>query len=310
METQDKQPTNTLTSVQDRVLGQIIQDAIEPRPRYVFLCLTASVWGLWLLSIVFGALAAAVVFCTTLYRYYDLYEVFNPTFIAFSFEVLPFVWIGLFALMIYVAYRQLRKTATGYRYPTAWLAISSLVLSGLIGYWAHSYGFGWWLDTKLDGYASAYPSQSDLELKMWQEPELGRLVGSAGTEVVSDTIHIQFTDMNGQVWDMDITELALTDRALLDAQSQVRVLGELITAQPAVFHACNVFPWTMGQAYTKADIKERRAEYINKIYDHKDKYLARLAEFEEAVADDQGMDKPAMSPCADMTAVERVSESM
>ena len=301
---------DNIVSVQDRVFDTIEEQGIEPRSRYVFMCVAALVWVLWVISVVFGAMAAAVLMNIVLYRYYDLYEIFASSLFVFVFKGLPLIWVVAFVAMIYVAMKQLRRTTTGYRYPTALLALSSVVVSLFAGLWLHTYGFGWWLDAKLDSYTGYYPSQTDHETKLWQNPASGRLVGRPATELTATSTVVPFKDMDNADWELNINNLSTTDRALLDSGDQIRILGAIDTEFDTVFHACNVFAWTMGKPYSRSEIKEKRVEYITKIYGHMDQYNAKMKAYEQAQGTNIDMPMPTMGVCAEMTAIERISKGM
>jgi len=60
----DMKPTNdtnqTPESIQDRVFSRITTDCVKPRSKYVFWCQNSGLWLLWLLTVILGGLATAV----------------------------------------------------------------------------------------------------------------------------------------------------------------------------------------------------------------------------------------------------------
>jgi len=313
----DMQPTPPINqepvSIRDRVFSMIAEQQVEPRSKYLFLCQNALLWLLWLLTVLLGGLATAVLIFTSTYRYYDLYEAMHDNFITFFLEALPLLWVLMFVALMFVAVRGLRATKRGYRLSPLFVGGSSIGVSLLLGCLGSASGFGFVVDRALGEYAPMYYSQVEREQLMWQQPNEGRLVGhfAESTRPANDTVI--FTDSLGQDWQMNIAELKVPDRLLLTSDQQVRVLGQELGGESARFHACGVFPWMLDKKRPMRELSSERKVSVAKMHAHLDVATDTAADqlydleqqaFGEARADNL----PSMKICASIAAVRRISD--
>ncbi len=260
--------TEAITTVATSVLKRIEAEQMTPRPRYTFVVWECLVWSLWLLSVVIGAAALAVLFYVGMNATYALYEVTHQNFLTFLFAILPYIWVILLALVAYLAVYGLRHTKRGYRYSAVELVGSSLVLSLAGGVLFHYVGFGHMLDQSLGRQIAQYMSMEKMELKMWQMPTSGRLVGMVvpRPESMSRDAILQFADKDGARWTLSSTELSDYELELLVTKSRVRLLGT--STAPQVFHVCAVFPWMFDKAMARSDMERERRLFEDRIHSH------------------------------------------
>lgn len=301
----------TSTSVKDRVFSSIADQQVEPRPCYVYWCENTAMWLVWLMTVLLGALATAVLIFTSTYRYYDIYEAMHDNFVTFFLQVLPWVWVVAFAGLMLVAMRGLRATRRGYRLSPWLVGGSSVGMSVLLGFVASAAGFGFVVDRTLGEYAPMYTSQAEREQILWQMPNDGRLLGQQQV-AVSATGTVLFTDTHGAVWTVEVQELRAADRELLATSKTVRLLGAPLETEPARFLACGVFPWMLDKKHAMKDLSAERKAYMSQMYAHSHTPVTRLREIEERAltsnADNQSA--PDRKRCPEIAAVRRVSEQM
>jgi hypothetical protein len=310
----DMKPTHdtnkTHESIQDRVFSRITADCVTPRSKYVFWCQNSGMWLIWLLTVVLGGLATAVLIFTSTYRYYDIYEAMHDNFVTYFVQALPILWILASVALMALAMRGLRATRRGYRLSPWVVGGSSVGMSVFFGIAASTLGFGYLVDKTLGEYAPMYYSMADREQKMWQQPDQGRLTGhQIPTELVGQTI--VFMDSDGKHWQMNIEELRSLDKELLASNQQVRVLGKESDGEMRYFHACGVFPWMMDKQRPVKELSAGRKDYVEKMYAHSDTPDGKLRELEQAAFDDARADNsPSMKICAEIAAVRRITNQM
>lgn len=298
-----------LDSIRDRVFSTIDEQNVEPTPCYVFWCQNSAMWVIWLLTVLLGALATAVLVFTSTYRYYDIYEAMHDNFLTFFFQALPVLWIVAFIVLMLVAMRGLKATRRGYRLSPSLVGVSSVGASVLLGVLASSLGFGFVVDRLLGQHAPMYYSEAEREQKMWQQPDEGRLVGHAHLDESIEQVQITFVDSVGKNWTMDIQELRPEDRQLLKSERHVRVLGEQLGDTASRFHACGVFPWMLDKKRPMKELSAERQESVEKMYDHSPKdRLLRLEQL--AFPEVQPESVPSMKICAEIAAVRRIADQM
>jgi hypothetical protein len=258
-----------------QILSRLEDEAIEPRSKWVCSTQEYGVWALWLGTVVLGALSVAVTFFVVSHQRFALYEVTHESFLAFAVEVLPYLWIGIFALMAAFAVVNLRHTKRGYRYPLSMILGSSVLLSFALGGLLHLAGLGFSLDNKMGAWVKGYASQERMELKWWQNPEAGRLVGKAMYVRESDSTDLRFIDMAGTAWQLELDELHDQERQLLTEGRQVRLFG---TPQDATtFHACGAMPWVQDRSYRGEELDRMRQEARVKIKAFKEEKMVQMA---------------------------------
>jgi hypothetical protein len=252
------------------ILARISAEQVVPTPRYAFLLREYTLWSLWVLSIVLGALAVAVTVYDALSMTYALYEATHDNVWTFLVSVVPYVWLAVFAIMTVAAVRGLRATKRGYRYSTWFIITSSVVCSVLGSMLFHTLGFGFWLDNILGRQIDQYMSMEKMELGMWQAPSQGRLIGAlvspAGLNPADESAFL-FKDSDGQVWTIASDELNERDRMLLLSSNRVRLLGT--TTDATTFHVCGVFPWMYARAMGWNEMQHERIMFEKTMFDHR-----------------------------------------
>jgi hypothetical protein len=252
------------------VLSRIQKDSLCPHSKLWYGSKEFGVWLLWLLTVLFGALSVAVTLFVVMHRQYSLYQATHKSFLSFAVDVLPYLWITLFTLMAIFAVYNLRHTKNGYRYPLWKILGSSMVLSLAGGTLLHLAGAGFSLDKQIGVFSKEYPSQEKLELRFWQSPEEGRLVGVfLGPKEGVPLPLVMLEDTTGMRWEMDVTELNDMDRYMIEKGKRVRVIGILESALPAQFHACGVFPWVYEQKYSMRELGEMKKSMQERILRHR-----------------------------------------
>jgi hypothetical protein len=201
-----------------------------------------------------------------MHHQYAFYEATHQNFYTFLIEALPYLWISTFALMAGVAVYNLRHTKHGYRYPLWQIFGSSVVLSLAGGAVLHLFGFGFAVDHMLGKQMPMYASQDKLERRMWQNPEDGRLIGKVTESVVPPAVTATFEDVEGRLWQLDLSELEENERELLLEQGQVKIIGLASKETPNLFHSCGAFPWLLDRPASRADFEATREAFEMKMH--------------------------------------------
>jgi hypothetical protein len=296
----DEKHTDNTASCRRSVMSRIECGEICPRSRTFFKTRECVVWALWFVSVIVGALAVAVTLFVVAHRQYALFEATHDSFFMFLVEVLPFVWILVFGLMIGVGVYNLRHTKRGYRYPMWQIIGSSMVLSLAGGAGLHFVGVGYMTDHMLGQKMGTYDSQEKIEAKLWQNAQEGRLVGFQKAPMTPPGTTITFTDIEGAEWEMSVVDLHQYEIDLLDTKQKVKVMGVIKHMQSGQFHLCGVFPWEYGNSMNRDDLHEVRESFRKKMHDFEDRAERRL---EMMSIDDDSI--KGESVCADLRPLKR-----
>jgi hypothetical protein len=258
-----------------QILGKIETEAVTPRGRWVYLTEEYSLWALWAATVVLGALSVAVTLFVLAHQRFALYELTHRDFTTFAVDVLPTLWLALFTAMVIFAVFNLRQTKRGYRYPLWQILGSSLALSLVLGSFLHVAGAGFSLDKKMGVWSKGYPSQEKLELKWWQNPGEGRLVGKAMYIREGADTEIRFIDMAGTAWQLTLDELHEGEKQLISEGKQVRIFGAINSDRS--FHACGAMPWVQDRSYRGEELDEIRQVAREKIETFREEKMAMMA---------------------------------
>jgi hypothetical protein len=265
----EPEQTTEKTSCKGSVMSRIECGEVCPRSRRFFQTRECVVWSLWALSVVVGALAVAVTLFVFTHRQYTLYEATHDNFITFMVDVLPFVWIIVFAAMVGLGVYELRRTKRGYRYPLWQIFASSMVLSLAGGAALQLFGLGYTTDHMLGQRMGMYDSQDKIERKLWQNPAEGRLLGVAEAPPLPPATAVAFKDIEGAMWQVAITDLREEDLELLDGKRAIKLLGTVSGEQ--LFHPCAVLPLRAPNELSMRDMREEREEFMKKMHDFEER---------------------------------------
>jgi len=286
-------------SVKASVFGRIQEEHLCPRPRLFFFTCECAMWCLWAAATAMGALAVAISLFAVSHHQYALYEATHENFFTFLVDVLPFLWFAVFGLMLLVGGYNLRHTKRGYRYPLWQIIGSSVLLSFAGGSALQMFGFGNVIDHELGEQMSMYASQEKIEQRLWQAPADGRLLGRQTNQTVEPTT-IVFTDISGNGWRVDVTDLSGPELDLLGKAELVRMLGLAENEEARIFHSCGVFPWTFDAHMTRDELYEARELFLSRVKGYREQAEHHMMEMATATAAETKD-----GPCANMPVVRR-----
>lgn len=300
-------PQSNTCSLKESVLQRIEAGEVQPKPKWWFLCGECLMYVLWAISVILGAVAISVIIFVAEHSMFALFEATHESAFDYAIDTVPVAWIVVFVLMAVLAYYNYRHTTTGYRYSLIAILGSSTAFSIVGGVLLHSGGVGAYLDTQLAENMPMYESLERKELKMWLQPEEGRLVGRlAGA--YSEGTTTEFVTADGAAWELVITELLEPDRIVLQNGGTVRVLGMVVTSTANTFYGCGVFPWMYDKVMSYAELQAERRAFIERMYAHKEKLLEQQAELAQFVANAPGRRED--SVCAGHNSVDRIEARM
>jgi hypothetical protein len=137
-----------------------------------------------------------------------------------------------------------------------------------LGFILHVANAGFNLDKQIGAWAKNYPSQEKLELRWWQNPEEGRLVGSAMYIRDGGDTALRFIDASGVMWRFEMEDLREGEKNLLNTGQKVRVFGA-VTEETSMFHVCGAMPWVQDRNYAREELDEIRQKAREKIMSFK-----------------------------------------
>ncbi len=174
---EEKKQENNKDSFTDKLIAEIREKKIEPKPRWRFLLKNYTLYAAGALSLLIGSLAVAVMIYLARFNDLSIHAQIEKTFLEFLLLNLPYFWLLFLAFFIFIIYYNLRHTSKGYRYSPFLLVAVSVVLSIILGVIFFFAGFGEKIDDVLGRKAPFYGHFINRQVDFWSQPDEGRLAG-------------------------------------------------------------------------------------------------------------------------------------
>jgi len=223
--------------IQD-TLKRIKKEQISPEPKWKFLLRKISAWALIGLAILAGALAISVGYYLFSQLDFDLYQFANQNPFVYALSVMPYFWLILVGLAMVAVFLGVRRTEQGYRFNG--LRISLLIVAGIfiIGFFMFRIGFGGRFNSMMM-HNTYYAQNIETKEKQWMQPDRGFL---AGTIYRTSENSLSLNDLNGQQWEVQLTEKTLVRPTVNIANGQmIKIIG--IKQTEKNFVATEIRPW-------------------------------------------------------------------
>ena len=220
-----------------KIQERIDTEQITPLPQWRFLLLRWSFGLLASLSVIIGGFAVgAILFLFVDYHKHGLFPGYYGM-VEFLLMV-PFVWLFVLILFIYITKKSVRYTRTGYRYRLRTVFSVSILLSLIFGLALNYIGVGE-VTHELLNRTSIYDSVVYDSEDAWGRPAMGRLGGTV--LLVQDKDDFSVMDFNGRVWLVHVASSS-DDYFVPKLNSTVRIFG-ILEASSSLFIARSVYEW-------------------------------------------------------------------
>jgi len=160
-------------------IGKIKDEHIVPEPRWKYLVRKYGVWLLFGLIVIFGAASFSAGYFMLANLDWDLYRLMHQNVFSYSLSIFPYFWAVLIGIFMLIAFLDIRKTETGYRF--SWLKISLITIGSIIVFGtAMSFvGLGGRFNAMMAN-GMPYYAQHMMVTKetQWMQPEAGFLSGT------------------------------------------------------------------------------------------------------------------------------------
>jgi len=224
--------------ITSQVLEKIKKEDIRPEAKWKFLLKDYFVWGLFVSSIIIGALAVAVIIFGIKISDWDMYDRLAGGPIKFLIMTLSYFWLLIFVAFILVAYYNLKHTKKGYKYSIFTVISISLLATLLLGGFTYSVGLGEKLENNLVKRAHFYKGVEHKRQKMWNRAEEGFLSGRI-LEVREGGFDLE--DVKRARWQILTEKADIMPMVILKDGNRIRIWGEKVNS--STFKAHKIIPW-------------------------------------------------------------------
>lgn len=209
--------------ISKKILDRIKEEKICPTPRWQFLCKNWALWLMGAVTLVVGGLAVSVIIFMTSNNEWELAGHVANGKLFFLMATLPYAWLLLTAIFIFLADYQIRQTKHGYRFSSLWLAVGSLIASTLLGGVFYVAGAGEIIDDAFIRHVPYYSEVGNRRGYVLMQPERG-IVGGLIINVADSNFEIRAMDRS--VWMVDSGNAQLIGTVEIMPGRHVIVIGE------------------------------------------------------------------------------------
>ncbi|MFH1412956.1 MAG: hypothetical protein ABIG10_02925 [bacterium] len=206
-----------------RVLKTIKEKKILPKPKLEFVLKNLAIWLLGILFLLIGSMASAVIIYMVRHNDWYLSDHLSDSPLAFVFATLPYFWLIILALFIFVAYYQIKCTREGYKYRICNIIALIFIFSVLLGQIFYNFGLGQKIDMHLSDNFDFYNKRLCHNSVVWNRPDRGIIIG-----IVEDVINqeIIIHDLDNKHWQVSINQIKTDPR--LSIGNKIKIIGEIL----------------------------------------------------------------------------------
>ncbi|HLD28002.1 MAG TPA: hypothetical protein VJB67_00095 [Patescibacteria group bacterium] len=208
------------------VLETIKNQDIKPKPKWQFLLKDYIFWLIAGFSILIGSLSVAVMIFMAVNSDWDIRFKISHSFFGFVLMTLPYFWLLILIIFIFLVYYNFRHTQGGYKYQLISIAIGSIIISVVFGFLFYSIGLGGAIDDIFYQRLPAVHCLMNPQQLIWDQPEHGRLGGVIIRMI--DQSHFELVDIDRELWKIDYREAENLEDFVLNEGLRVKIIGEII----------------------------------------------------------------------------------
>lgn len=236
------------------IIDRIKEGNIRQKPKWHFTGFNLIYWTFYIICILLGAASFSVILFSIQQTDFNLISHMSHSKLEFFLALLPFFWIFILLIFLFMSIIIFRKSAKGYKYNWPKLLLLSTASSVLIGTLFFIGGGGQKIEKAFAEKLTYYESVLDNKKKVWTNPERGFLSGTL-QEINKDGILL--IDFNNKEWDLDYSQAFISPRVLLKRGEQVKLIGEITRSKH--FKVKEIRPWN-GRHLENRGLKKRGDE--------------------------------------------------
>jgi len=226
--------------IQDTI-RKIETQHITPKPRWKYLLKKYGLWMLFAIVLILGAVSFSMALDNSNNLDWDLYHFMHQDRLMYFLSIIPYFWIMLIATFLIIAFFEIRKTETGYRY--SWSRILLITVGGIaiFGIFISLFGLGGRLNSKLTEEVPFYGQHMIVTKEsQWMQPTKGFL---AGIIVSVSEKKLEIKDLNGEKWNISIDEETLVKPSVnISPEEMIKIIG--VKTSENNFKSEEIRPWT------------------------------------------------------------------
>lgn len=221
-----------------KIIEKIKSENIQPIPKWYFTVKNGLIWLVFVISVIFGAMAFSVVLFAIQQTDFNLLTHLSHSRFEMMLGLLPYFWIIALAISLAVAVFSVQNSKRGYKFTWVRLFGFSTGISILLGTLFFTSGGAQWLEQKFMEQIPVYESIREKKIKMWMQPEAGYLCGTI-QEHSDQSFHL--LDFADNIWEISYQDAFMPPSVQLKKGEVIKLIGQVIEAEH--FLAEEIRPW-------------------------------------------------------------------
>ena len=234
-----------MKNISDKVLKQIEENNIKPKPRWYFLTKNYFIWSMFGISVILGSFAFSIVLFIIKQLDWDIHYYIGDNILKTIFISLPYLWIIFLILFLGVAYYNFIHTKSGYRFRFISILLISLIISIILGTTLYTNGYSENLEKIFSQKIPYYDKLVYTCEKQWMQPKKGLLAGTIIEMRLSENSFI-LEDLNNKRWEVDFYQTVWKGKLNPSLNLKIKIIGKIVDDN--YFKAIEIRPWqTQGR---------------------------------------------------------------
>lgn len=242
-----------MNDLSQKVLGEIKEKKISPIPRWAFFFKNGLLWLIYILFLVVGGLAWAVIAFLIKNNDWDIYGQLYDGLFQFILLTVPYFWLIAMAGLILAAEYDFKHIAGAYRYHSYLVILASIIISLFLGAFFYHYGLEQIMHNVFVNDVPFYNNLLRPKQGLWIQPERGVLAGIV--IVGADDGQFSLRDFDDQTWLVLIGDAHIRGGVSLAGGSRVKIIGQKIDDKQ--FQAQEIRPWIRACSDCSPVIQEK-----------------------------------------------------
>ncbi|GAB4140857.1 MAG: hypothetical protein Fur0024_2500 [Patescibacteria group bacterium] len=226
-------------NLSEKVFEKIKNEKIEPKPKWEFLLKDSFLWGVFMISVVFGAIGFSVFLFLLIENNWSFYIESGKSFLEYFFLTMPYFWFFTSIILIFVVFYNFRHTKNGYKFEPIKIIFSSILVSVIFGLFFYKIGFAEKLDQIFYHKVPFYNNIMEHRNMVWSNPEDGYIMGKI-LNLNVEKRNFNLKDPNGKIWIVDFRDAEIRGRIELRNGENVRIIGKKVSDKN--FYADSIRP--------------------------------------------------------------------
>lgn len=230
-----------MNDIEKRVLETIREEHITPTSKWVFKAKDYTLWLSFALSILIGSVGFGIITFLLLDNDWNVYDDLEINQATHIFQSIPYFWISILAVAVFLAYFNFTHTRKGYKARMLYALGGSAVAGIIIGVSLYATNSAEYAENIIAQRIPFYENLVQSKKTIWNNRANGLLGGTI--RKVSDDDNFTVEDFKGKIWNISGKNIFNENEIenLVSTDTRVRMVGRF--GSTSSFEVIEIRPW-------------------------------------------------------------------